>query len=92
MCSCHLLVLSLPDPGPWFWSYSSAAVHRKVRGVKWTGQDRTWPEGYTEKEYTRTNNDSKQCLALNPHPLRLELLAHVGYVTYYYHYRLHKQH
>jgi phosphoribosylcarboxyaminoimidazole (NCAIR) mutase len=30
---------------------------------------------------TCADNESKQCLALDPHPLRLELLAHVGYVT-----------
>jgi hypothetical protein len=28
------------------------------------------------------NTTNLQCLALNPHPLRLELLAHVGYVLF----------
>jgi hypothetical protein len=69
-----------------FWSWSScssaaaaAAVHLKVRGVDCPAQDRTGQDRLLLFGCNMLTETSK-CLALNPYPLRLELLAHVGYV------------
>jgi len=71
----------------WLWSCSLSPPLLLLGSRSRSGleQDRTkWDRlgSYFSREetHTLTRIIVQQCLALNPHPLRLELLAHVGYV------------
>jgi hypothetical protein len=77
----------------WFWSFlvlvllafaAAVVVGLEVEERTGTGQDKMGQARLLlfsgRNTHTNKNSSYKQCLALNPHPLRLELLAHVGYV------------
>ena len=78
----------------WFWSFlvlvllafaAAVVVGLEVEERTGTGQDKMGQARLLlfsgRNTHTNKNSSYKQCLALNPHPLRLELLAHVGYVV-----------